>query len=706
MTTTSPKLSFAHFGKRLPIIRQNEASECGNACLAMVCSFYGYKTDLNSLRRRLPTSSRGIDLRTLMKMGSEVGFSCRAIKVDLEDLSAIRLPAILHWDLNHFVVLKQVSASHAIIHDPAKGEVKHTFKELSNHFTGIALELEPTSAFEKKDVRTKLQFSQLWSSVRGLGSSLVQILTISLILEIIALANPFYMQVIIDTVLPTFDTDLLLVLAIGFGLLVVVNLIAQALRDYIVLYIGTHIGYQVEVNLFNHVLHLPLEYFEKRHVGDLISRFSSIEPIKSFLTNGLITAILDGAMSVLTLTLLFIYSPTLASIVLISLAMYGLLRLIMFKNLQNRTQESIIADALEQSNFIETVRGILSIKVFAHEAERQQRWQNLLTDAINRQVKVSQLDILFSGLSLLITGIENVIIVYVAANMVINAEFSIGMLFAFMAFRGQFVGASIALVDRIIEYKMLDIHLERLADIAYQKREEIASHHSGTLIPHGQIEVKNLSFLYDRDGVQILDNVNFKIAPGETIAIIGSSGAGKSTLLKLMLGLFKPSSGTICIDDMNLEEIGLSNYRRQIASVMQDDNLFAGTLAENISMFSSEIDYDWVETCARHAQIHSNIVEMPLRYETGIGDMGSALSGGQKQRVMLARALYQKPKILFMDEGTSQLDVKTEALVNSSIMQLGITRVLIAHRPETIKMADRIFRLEGGRINPLQKWNS
>lgn len=691
------KLNFVGTDK-LPLIRQNEAAECGNACLAMIASFYGYKTDIASLRRRFPATVRGMTLRTLVEIANKVGFATRAIKVELEHLTEVRLPAIIHWDMNHFVVLKSVSANKAVIHDPAQGVVEYSTKELSQHFTGIALELEPTSSFEKRDEKAKLRLSSLWSSLRGLSSSIVQVLLLSIVLQLFVLASPFYLQITVDEVLPGFDFDLLLVLAIGFGIFNVINVLAQVIRGYVILYAGSSLGYQIVLNLFSHLVRLPLPFFEKRHIGDIVSRFSSATPIKDFLTEGVTAALVDGLMAIVTLVLMFIYSPMLAGIVVAAFLIYAALRFALYRPLRQCSEHAIVSQAKEQTNFIETVRGIMSIKLFAHEGERQQKWQNLFADSINQQVKVEKLRIWFLAGNTLISGIEHVILIFLAARMVMNAEFSIGMIFAFMAYRQQFVTKSTILIELAIEFKILDLHLERISDIAFEDQEDKQNIPTEDTVIDGHIDVQCISYSYEEDAPNVLNEVSFTANSGETVAITGISGCGKTTLVKIMLGLFSPKSGEILVDGKNIKHIGLSNYRRQVAAVMQDDELFAGSIADNIAFFDSEIEMHRVVECADKACIHNDIAQMPMSYETHIGDMGAALSGGQKQRVLLARALYQNPKILFMDEGTAHLDLDTEKQVNSLIQQLGITRIIIAHRPETIKLADRILRMQNGQL--------
>lgn len=689
------RLNFAGW-KRLPMIRQNEATECGNACLAMVAGFHGFKTDISSLRRRFPTSAQGMTLRMLAENAERLGFATRALKTDIDDLGKIQLPAILHWDLNHFVVLKDLDRKKVTIHDPAAGVVKLDREAVSKHFTGVLLELTPTSEFEQTTERSSLRLSSLWSRIQGLGSSIVQILLLSVVMQAYTLAAPQYMQIVIDTVLPAQDVDLLLILAIGFGLFLIINIGARILRRLVMLYAGSMMAYQVAINLFSHLARLPLPFFERRHIGDIVSRFGSVGPIKDFLIKGFATGIIDGVLVILTLTIMFIYSVQLAMISLAALVLYLVLRLAMFRAFRRASEDQIVTEATEQTNFMETVRGMPTIKAFAQEDQRKQRWQNLLADSVNQEVRVERLSIVFDASSGLIKGLEKVVIIYLAATMVMTGDFTVGMIFAFTAYRQQFVENSQRLVELIIEFKMLNLHLDRISDIALAEPE--ARTGQKLTLSNGAIEAKDLAFSFGEHLPDIFSGISLNVDAGDSVALVGPSGCGKTTLLKILMGLIPPNQGEVVVDGMPLAKIDPDTYRSQIGSVMQDDHLFAGSLAENISFFDLDPDMERIQECARIACVDDEIRGMVMGYETPVGDMGAALSGGQLQRVLLARALYRNPTILFIDEGTSHLDVTTEQAVNRAVRGLGITRIIVAHRPDTIDMAERVLEFHEGRL--------
>lgn len=695
---------------RLPVMRQTEAAECGLACLAMIACYYGYNTNLNSLRMRHPVSLKGSSLKGLMSTAAHLGLNSRPLRVDLSSLKQLRTPCILHWNMNHFVVLKSVKRDICIIHDPAYGERRYTRAEVSSSFTGIALELSPASDFKPREDRKTMHLTDLWGKIIGLKSILAQTLLLSAIVQLFVLVSPFYMQLVVDEVLTKFDTDLLLILALGFGLLMLINVAATALRAYVILHISALLGFQMVSNLFGHLLRLPLQWYEKRHVGDILSRFSSTRPIRDLLTEGLVAALIDGLMAISTLLLIFVYSYQLGFIVVAALTGYLILRLALYQPLRQRNEDQIVAMAEEQSTFIESVRGIQSLKIFGHEAQRQSAWQNKYADVINSSVKVGKLRIGFDLANGLLFGIENTFIIYVGALLVTDGSLTVGMLFAFMAYKGQFVDKATKLVERLIEFRLLGLHLERIADIGLALPEHIPD--KSVCVPAaaidsaaggGKIEFKNVSFRYAEEEPWVLHNASLTIEPGEMISFVGPSGSGKSSLMKLLLGLFEPQEGDIFYAGLRLDRYGHANYRSRIGTVMQDDALLAGSIADNISFFDLAPDPTKVRRCAEKAAIHQDISAMPMGYNSLVGDMGGTLSAGQRQRVLLARALYRDPEILVLDEGTANLDAATEARIIRMLKRLEITRICVAHREAMILASSRVVLLKNGALHELDK---
>ncbi len=681
--------------KRIPDIRQAEAAECGLACLTMISCFHRRDVSLNTLRHEYPVSLKGMTLKTLMETAEKLGFGSRPLRLELEQLRGLQTPAILHWDMAHYVVLRKVKGNKLFIHDPGQGPRTYTLDDASKHFTGIAVEFAPGPDYKPPPPVRKLTFRALFGPIAGLRTAVLQVLALSLILQLYVLASPFYMQLIVDDAVGMNDKDLIWTLAIGFSLFLLINVGTALIRTRILAHIHSSLAFQMGAGLFRHLMRLPLSYFEKRHVGDLVSRFGANEPIRHLLAEGLITALIDGLMAILTLTMIFIYSPPLAFIVLAALGVYILLRVIFFHKLRRTALDLMVARAGENTTFIETVRAIQSIKLFNRQVERSAVWLNRYAEVVRGDTEIEMLKQTFHILNSLIFGIENIVIIYLGAHAILADRMTVGMLFAFIAYKHQFVDKASMLVEKAIEFRMLDLYLDRLADIVGAEPEPMGTRGPRYVAPiNGYVEVRNLSFRYAEGEPFVFENISFKIAAGDYVAITGPSGCGKTTLLKIMLGLMPPTHGEILIDGTPLAVIGNEAFRDSIGVVMQDDYLLSGTIADNICFFAESHDFDHMQRCARLAGIHDDIAQMPMAYNSLIGDMGTSLSGGQRQRVLLARALYRKPRLLFMDEGTSNLDLATEKRVSTAIQGLGLTRIIIAHRPETIATASRRIILD------------
>jgi len=684
--------------RRLPVVLQTETAECGLACLAMVASYHGLATDLPALRRRFSLSLKGATLSFLMQAAGQLELGSRPLRVELEELPLLRTPCILHWDLNHFVVLARADARRAVIHDPARGVRVLPMAEVSRHFTGVVLELAPTGGFERRDERRRVRLRELTGRVRGLKRSAAQVLVLALALQAFALASPFFMQWVVDGAVVSADRDLLSVLALGFLLLLAVQAAVAAARGWVVLYLSTSLNLQWLANVFSHLLRLPVAYFEKRHLGDVVSRFNSVTAIQRTLTSGFVEAVIDGVMALATLAMMALYSVWLTAIALAAMAVYGALRWAFYAPLKRAQEEHLVHAARQHSHFIETVRGVQSIKLFGRADERCARWLNLAVDAANRDATGQKLALAFRSANLLVFGAERIAVVWLGAMLVLDDAFTVGMLFAFVSYKEQFSARISGLIDKAIELKMLGVQAERLADIVLAEPEPPAP--VAPLAPgaDASIEVRDLSFRYADSEPLVLQGCSLRIGCGESVAIVGPSGGGKTTLLKLMLGLLAPTDGSVRVGGVDIHKLGVDTYRRMVGTVMQDDQLFAGSIAENIAFFDPAPDHARIEHAARLAAIHDEIVAMPMQYNTLVGDMGAALSGGQRQRILLARALYKQPRILFLDEATSALDIGREKAVNDAIRALKLTRVLIAHRPETIASADRVIVLQNGRV--------
>ncbi|MCW2395008.1 MULTISPECIES: peptidase domain-containing ABC transporter [unclassified Sphingobium] len=683
--------------RRIRPILQTEAAECGLASLAMVANWHGHELDLNALRQRFGVSARGMTLRQLMQTADNMQLLPRPLKLDLAGLHLLHLPAILHWDLNHFVVLERVEPGRAYVVDPVGIARWYKFDELGRHFSGVALELRPSQDFQSVRARRRLRFRDLWSGMTGARRTFAQTVILSIVMQVFILASPFYLRTAVDEVLPAQDGGLLLTLALGFGALALIGAGAALLRKYVLLSSGALLSFGITSNIVRHLFRLPIAWFEKRKVGDILTRVQSVLPIQRFLIESAPLALIDGTLSVLTLVMMFLIAPELAPITLVGLVLYSGVRLALLAREKEREAEYVKALGREQGTLIETLRGMVTLRLAGREAMRHSYWQNRLTEALGARYQHERVKAWHETAKTMIPALELVIVIFVAVRANMNGAITLGTLFAYLAFRTQFVQAGQSLLDEGVKLRLLELHLDQLADIVQSDEDagfaEPLSHADFS----GRVELRDVHFAYGPHDPPVLRGVDLVIEPGDHVAITGASGSGKTTLAKIILGLIDPTKGEVLIDGQPLPQFGRRAFREHVAAVLQDDVLYAGSIADNVAAFG-EIDPDRLRDCLKAAAILEDIEAMPMRTETLVGDMGSTLSGGQKQRILLARALYREPAVLLLDEGTAHLDLEHEAMVNRAVAALGITRLIIAHRPETIAAADRVIRVENGVV--------
>lgn len=707
-TTWFNKLRFSS-NNRITCELQSEASECALACLAMICQWYGHHVSLRELRQSTPAGHQGLNLANIIERAGELRLSSRAVKANLEELKDLQLPAILHWQMNHFVVLTKVSKKGIHICDPAIGSRFVSLYEANTAFTGIALELSPMQSFEQKKPNTKLKLLDFAATSKGLKRHLFMLLGLSSVLQIFALAAPFYMQTIVDNVLASNNGSLLNTLSLGFALLLLIETASMWLRDTVALRFSNQFNVLISSSVFAHLLALPIRYFESRHMGDIISRFGSLQPVQTLLTQGLVAAIIDGLLGILTLSLMFIYSAKLTFIVCAFLVIYCIIRWFLYYPIKSLNQEVLHSEAKYSSYFMQSIRAIRNIKLSQTLNQTHANWVNKFTHNTNQKIALSQWNIRFGVANKGLFGIENLLVIYIAVGLVQQGSLSVGMLFAFVSYKSRFIAASVSLIDKFIEFTLLNVHLHRLEDILFTQVED-GTHNRVALrtqnlihelsAKHSQqgasISLKNISFTHAGHSTPVFERLNLDAEAGTFIAIVGASGCGKTSLLHCLLGLNQLSSGQILINERELSSATRGQFN--IAAVMQHDELLSGSVLDNISNFAEKVDLQKAIDCANLACVHEDIMAMTMQYQTLIGDMGDSLSGGQKQRIILARALYQNPQLLILDEATSHLDLESEAQVCQNLIQLPVTIVMVAHRPQAIQSAQKIYVLSSNGL--------
>jgi ATP-binding cassette subfamily B protein RaxB len=691
-TDTSSLLTFV-MNRPVRHIRQSESAECGLACIAMIADYHGSGTDLASLRQRFPQSVHGTSLSKLLDVAHALGLTGRALRFDLDEISNLNLPCLLHWGLDHYVVLRRIEKNRVIISDPAHGQRSIDLAELGRQATGVALELSKGPTFQRAKAPPPVSIRKLAGSIRGITRALATIFSLAFLLEVFALLWPQLMQVITDQVLADGDHDLLSFIGISFFALLAIQTAVAALRTWTMTWLSTTFQLQWGANVFQHLLRLPQPYFLRRHLGDIVSKYGSVSTIQETITADFVAVVLDGMMALATLVMMFIYSVPMAVVCVTALVMYLAIRALYYRYYFESNLSQVRESAKQQSVFIESIRGVQTLRINNKIADQTSRFVNASTDTLNTSIAVQRLNLVFGSISGFISGAQRVGVLWLGAWIALQGKLSVGMLMAFAAYAEQFASRGTALVDSIIHLRLLGMQAERLADIVLHPTE---GHVEGDWTgpePEPKIQFSNVSFRYSESDPWILKNCSFQVAVGESLAITGPSGCGKSTIARLLLGLLDPVAGSISVGGIDVRRLGKQRLRAMTAGVIQDDTLFSGTIAQNIAFFDENADIDGVCIVSRMAGIHDDIMKMPMGYRSMIGDMGSSLSGGQTQRILLARALYRRPAILVLDEATSHLDPARERQINETVAALRMTKIIIAHRAETIASADRMLDL-------------
>lgn len=678
---------------RVPVILQSDRAECGLACIAMVAAFHGVRENLRQHRSTFRISQHGSTLAQLRHYAEGRGFHCRAVRLDLDALAHLERPAILHWNLAHFVVLEAVGRRSVRIVDPAFGRRRLALHEVSKRFTGVAMEMAPSPQIVRSTPSQKtLRLRDFLPALQGLGTSLVAVLFMTILLQAFTLAVPLSVQFTVDQGVRHGDIGTVGAVAVGFALLAVLSAVTEWLRTLTVLHLGNLSAFRMVVPLARWLLRLPDVWFVAHHTGDVMSRFDSTGPIRNFMMTGAFAILIDGSVAVGAILILLWYSPMMGGVALAFLACNLAVRYTSAGKLAALTDEMIAALARERSAFIENVERQRVIKLLGVESLRGDIWEARYVTSVNagaRQLRfVAHVDFVAGILG----GVEPIVILAIGASKVLDGSLTLGMLFAFLSYATLLSTRARLTVAAIVELRLLKVHRDRVAEIALEETEAQTDVDNR---PHlrGGLDVRDVKFGYGDFAPLILNGLGFRVGAGEFLAITGGSGVGKSTLVKLLCGLLHPQQGEILVGGIPLQRLNVGWYRSQLGVVMQDDDLFTGTLAENIGLDASD-DMDRVREAAKLACIHDDIEEMPMAYRTLVGYMGAALSGGQRQRVMIARAIFRKPTIFLLDEGTAHLDDVVKRQVLSNLRSTGATVIFVTHDDAVVAEADRCLELQ------------
>lgn len=685
--------------KRVPEILQMSAVECGAACLAMILGYYGHRTSVTEIGERAGMSRDGLSAWGIVQVARGYGLKVRAISLPSTDLRFASLPAIVHWQFNHFLVVERWSPSYVDVVDPASGRRRLSAREFDKGFTGVIILIEPGQRFHFRKATPVLSLRRYFVQyVRRVPFVFAQILFTSLLLQGFGLLIPLLTKVIVDHIVPERMVNILTLLALGLLALLFAQLVTTLIRSSLLIYLQARIDISLTSNFFEHLLTLPLRFFQQRPGGDILTRVASNTAIRDLISNQLISTLIDGGMVITYLLLLFSQSVTFAAIAV----MIGLLQICLllatFRSIRRLTSRELETMGMSQGYVAEMLTGIMTLKAAGAEQKAFQRWYNLFFDQLNASVHLNYITSVTTSFVTIFNVFAPVALLWVGIFEVVNGQMQIGTMLALNVLAGEFLAPLTSLVGSGRQLQAVRSHLERLADVMEARPEQEAgsAHHPPRLT--GQISLRHVSFQYNAADAMVLKDITLSIQPGQKIAIVGRTGAGKSTLGKLLLGFYLPMEGEILYDGIPLHTLNYQAVRAQFGAVMQETHIFSGSIRQNIAFNHSDIGLEQIIKAAQTAALHDDILQMPMGYETSVGEGGSALSGGQRQRLAIACALAHTPAILLLDEATSSLDVVTERIVEQNLRTLPCTQIIIAHRLSTICSADSILVLDDGRI--------
>ncbi len=688
--------------RSVPVLLQLNAVECGAACLAMILNYYGHKISVAECNRISGVGRDGLTARTIVESARNFGLRTKAYKVpNLEVFQHVALPAIIHWDFNHFVIVEKWSPTKVVIVDPAIGRRILTQAEFDEGFTGVAMTLEPGAHFERRNTAEKPLWQLYLKTILGartVKTTLLQVMLTSLFLQAIGLVFPFVTQILVDRILPNHLDNLMLILGAGLLILVVAQMLVIYLRSVLLIYLRTRLDAQQMLGFFEHLLSLPLGFFQERSSGDLIMRLNSNRFIRETLTNQTLSTVLDGTFVIGYLFILWWQSPLYGVIALALGTVQIVILLVSTKMVREVTQRNLITQSESQSYLYEALAGITTIKAAGTEPRVFDFWSNLFFKGLNVSAEKDHLNTIVSTLLSTIRAFSPFILLWVGAIQVLDGTMTLGMMLALNALATAFLLPLTSLLNNGQQLQHLGAELDRLGDILKAAPEQQIQDVQTAPQLSGAIALNNVSFGYDEHSNPILQDISVDIKAGQKVAIVGRTGAGKTTLGMLLLGMYRPRAGSIAFDDMPLETLNYQSVRQQFGVVTQDSFLFDTSILENIRYNNPTLGMKDTVMAAYAAAIHNDIMQMPMGYETRVAERGAGLSGGQRQRLSLARALATKPAIMLLDEATSHLDELTEQHVERSLDQLGCTRIVIAHRLSTVRNADLILVLDNGRI--------
>jgi ATP-binding cassette, subfamily B, bacterial len=685
--------------KRVPVLLQLSAVECGAACLAMILSYHGRKTSVSEVRDRVGLGRDGLSALDIVKAARGYGMRVRAVSLQENDFRFVTLPAIVHWEFNHYLIVERWNSKYVDLVDPSSGRRRVTAEEFDKSFTGVVLMLEPGVQFDRSSVARRLNLrTYARNYVKLAPVALLQIIGASLLLQIFGLAVPLATAVVVNSIIPYGLKGALIVLALGLFILLVAQLVTMFLRAVVLLYLQTKIDSQTMISFIEQLLSLPQRFFQQRSSGDILARLSSNIVIRDTISNQLVTTVLDGSFVVVYLLILLFISPIFCLLVVVIALVQVVLLLTTNRLLRDMTSRELAALGKSQGYVVEALTGIATLKSAGAEQRTLGQWTNFFFDQMNISVRKNLVSWTIDTLMNTLRTFSPLLLLVVGTVEVLNGSLQVGTMLALIALSTAFLTPVASLVTSGQRLQLVRAHLDRIADVMEAEPEQDSMTVKEPPELSGTIRMENVSFQYDPHSPLILHDINVSIAPGQKVAIVGRTGSGKSTLGNLLLGMYLPATGEIYFDDIALRTMNYQAVRSQFGVVLQGSAIFSGSIRENITLNNPTMTIEQVIKAAEMAAIHDDILAMAMEYETLVSEGGSALSGGQRQRLALARALANAPVILLLDEATSALDVVTERAIEENLRKLECTQIIIAHRLSTIRNADMILVIDQGTI--------